>query len=265
MLNPGDTGIDVSNFQHPGNAPINYNAVAALHRFAYIEVTDGTTFVNSYANQDAKGFQAAGMQTGAYQFFRPDQDSGKQLNDFIKAFTAIGGWTLPVMIDAETESDAGWANLSQQLHDFRTNLIGALHCEVGYYVNQNFYDNLSGFPWGAPVWLADPSHPNAPSKPCLLQQTGIGTVPGIQGQCDLDVWRQPYGSQPIPTPTTEEDMPWIVADPDPNANGAQYLVSSDLTTKVHIASPSDQQALSTAGVKDLKLTAGQFDAIPTAG
>lgn len=233
MLQPGDQGIDVSRWQHPNNAAINYDAVAASGRkFAYIEATDGTTSINSYVSVDAKGFLAAGMEVGLYQFFRPDQNTDEQLSDFVKVAQACPGWTLPVMIDVETEAAEGWATLAKLIGDFRSNLITALHCEVGYYWNLNFADNLSGSPWGAPVWLADPSHPNAPSKPCLLQQTGEGPVPGIEGNVDLDVWRTPYGSAPVPQPTEDDMQPMLLT----NSAGTGFLVVNN--TKVGLPDPT---------------------------
>ena len=198
-VKPGDQGIDVSNWQ----SSIDYAQVAeAGYHFAYILVSDGTTFENGHAVAQARGFQQVGIATGGYLFFRPDDNFNKQLVNFVNYYTAIGGWSLPVMIDCETESAYGFAYTASQLGLLRSNLKKALGTEVGVYVNLNFYDNMAGCPWGWPLWLADPSHPNAPSHPCLLQQTGTGNVPGISGQVDLDVWRG--GSTPPPPPPPRE-------------------------------------------------------------
>lgn len=197
-LSPGDGGVDLSNHNHPNGAAIDYAQLAASKKFAYILLTDGTSFQNGYGVTDARGCQGAGMASGAYQFFRPDESFDEQMVDFTKYYLAIGRWTLPPMIDCETVSVNGMAFTARVLGEFQTNMRTALGVDVGVYLNLDFYDNMEGAPWGWPFWLADPSHPSAPSKPCLLQQTGTGSVPGISGPVDLDVWRGNTLTPPLP-------------------------------------------------------------------
>ena len=223
MMNPGDRGIDIARYQHPGGAAIDYRAVAASGiKFVYVELTDGAQYQNTYCATDARGFQAVGVETGAYQFYEPTDDADNQTGDFIKLYQSIGGWTLPIMIDSEKTDAGGWATLAKKLGDFRSNLMTATGDPVGAYIDIDFYDNLPGCPWGWDIWLADPSHPTAPSKPCLLQQTGAGNVPGITGLVDLDIWRTPYSTTPVPPPVP----------PSPEENDT--VTSLQTSTQLHV-------------------------------
>ena len=71
-------GIDVSSFQHPGGAGINWRSVArAGYRFAFIKSTEGTYYVNPYFKTDAAAAEAAGLLVAAYHFANPSRTSGQ--------------------------------------------------------------------------------------------------------------------------------------------------------------------------------------------
>ena len=161
-LNAGDQGCDLSNFNHPNGAAIDYAALAQAKKFAYVLISDGISFENTYALADVRGCLAAGMEVGGYQFFRPDENFDKQLSNFQKYYQAIGGFTLPPMIDCETASSQGMALTASLLGEFHTNMATVLGVDPGVYCNLDFYDNMPGCPWGWPFWLADPSHPDTP-------------------------------------------------------------------------------------------------------
>ena len=214
MPNPGDQGVDLASYQHPGGVGIDYRQLAQAKKFAYVQLTDSTNYQNPYCVTDVRGCQAAGLETGAYHFWRPDDSFDQQVNDFTKLYLAIGGFTLPPMIDCETESVNGWAWTANQLGLLQTNIRTALGTDVGVYLNDSFYAAMPGCPWGWPLWLADPSHPNAPTYPCTLQQTGTGSVPGIAAPTDLDVWRTSVGPNPPLPEGIDDDMITTILHPD---------------------------------------------------
>ena len=218
--------MDLSSYQHPGGAAIAYQVLSQQKKFAYIQLTDSTNYQNPYCVTDARGCQGAGMATGAYHFWRPDDSFDQQVNDFTKLYLAIGGFTLPPMIDCETESANGWAWTANQLGLLQTNIRTALGVDVGVYLNDTFYANMPGCPWGWPLWLADPSHPNAPTYPCTLQQVGTGSVPGIAAPTDLDVWRGSSGPTPPPLPEgIDDDMITSLVHPDGSVE--VYYIGAD--------------------------------------
>src|ERR1700691_4456305 len=76
-------GVDVSSFQHPGGARINWRSVArAGYRFAFIKSTEGTYYVNPYFKADATAAEAAGLLVAAYHFANPADSSGRAQADY---------------------------------------------------------------------------------------------------------------------------------------------------------------------------------------
>jgi hypothetical protein len=66
------TGPDVSGWQHPGGARINWARVReAGHSFAIIKATEGTAYANPYFATDAAGARGAHLVVGAYSFVHP--------------------------------------------------------------------------------------------------------------------------------------------------------------------------------------------------
>jgi lysozyme len=257
-LNPGDRGIDCASYQHPHGAPIDYAAVArAGYKFALVQISDGTSYLNPWAVKDARGFRAVGMEVGAYIYYEPTDSQDEQTIDAAKYYHAIGGWTLPLWIDVEVRAPAGWATLAKLIGDFRTNLIGATGTRVGGYFDLDFYDNLPGCPWGWDVWLADPSHPESPSKPCLIQQIGQGNVPGITGAVDLDVWRGHVVPSPTPAPNPSPVPLKKGHDMFLTTQGSEvFLVSGGVAT--HVLDPANLSLLQQAGVVHIAISAAQF-------
>ena len=78
------TGPDVSNWQHPNGASINWNLVkAAGHSFAFVKATEGTGYTNPNFAGDWSAILAAGMDRGPYHFARPELPAADQANYFI--------------------------------------------------------------------------------------------------------------------------------------------------------------------------------------
>lgn len=74
----GIRGIDVSNYQHPGGASIDWAQVAgAGNRFVFIKATEGPVspggpyYTNPWFKRDRSDAAAVGMYRGAYHFGRP--------------------------------------------------------------------------------------------------------------------------------------------------------------------------------------------------
>jgi lysozyme len=233
-------GCDISNYQ----PTIDGHAMAAAGiEFCYVLLTDGNgnaahsgNLTNGYAPQQLTALRAAGIKVGAYQFFRPTLGVGDQVAAFVKAYAACGPFDLPFCIDNETEDPAGWQSLSAKVQETLVAIEITLRATGITYENVNFADHCPGYPWNRGVWLADPSHPQAPSRPCLLQQTGTGNVPGVPGQVDLDVFRGSEadwaafigGSAPAPGPSPapspqEDDMALKALD----FNQARHLFQLD--------------------------------------
>jgi GH25 family lysozyme M1 (1,4-beta-N-acetylmuramidase) len=70
-------GIDVSKW----NDDIDWPTVAASGiEYAFVRVSDGTTHFDPRFDENWAESRAAGIHTGVYQFFRPNQDEIAQAN-----------------------------------------------------------------------------------------------------------------------------------------------------------------------------------------
>ena len=107
------TGPDVSSWNHPSGAPIDWGQVAASGQsFAFIKATEGPAVVgggyytNPYFAGDWSGAGSAGLYRGAYDFADPAMPlttAESQAADFVKVAGRMqGNHDLPPVLDLET-------------------------------------------------------------------------------------------------------------------------------------------------------------------
>lgn len=157
--------IDISRYQHPTNLPIDYAAaVKSGVRAVVCESKDEAGAINPFFAQDEAGFRAAGAGFGGYVFGRPGVSQAEHATD-LEAILRVG----PAWLDAELagESDAWTAEI-----------LAAVHNDASSYVPPYMGYNAAG-PWPWTVGAGSPGK---------LRQVGTGTVPGISGLVDLDVF-----------------------------------------------------------------------------
>lgn len=97
-------GIDVSFFDHPNGAAIDWTAESAGGaRFAYVKATENTDYTNPYFAADLADAKRSGMFAGAYVFGRPDQPNPAAQADFFFQHMnwSRDGLTLPPFVDME--------------------------------------------------------------------------------------------------------------------------------------------------------------------
>jgi lysozyme len=226
-------GIDIASEQHPDGAAINYEAVVGVLRsmsdpgatpFVFVKLTEGVGYVNPWGLDDVAGFDAAGAFVGGYAFDHPGVTPTAEVAWF-RAHT-LGGLTVRV-VDAETTDGLTGASVAQHVAQVLADDPGDL-----LYSYPSFLDaDLAGEPWGHLLWLADPNHPaGSPSRPCVIQQYGQGTISGIVGQVDMDVWMStPQALAALfngvsPVAEGVEMLPKIVTDP---TTGGGWVVTAD--------------------------------------
>lgn len=99
-------GVDVSAFQHPGGARIDWPSVArAGYRFAFIKSTEGRYYVNPYFHADAAAAKAAGLLVAAYHFANPARSGGSAQADYALDHGSYraDGRTLGMVLDIERD------------------------------------------------------------------------------------------------------------------------------------------------------------------
>ena len=197
-------GIDVSDHQ----GEIDWQAVAdAGYEFVFVRVgfrgygAEGTLNEDSMAIEYMQGAEAAGLEVGAY-FFSQAVNEEEAAEEALFAADVIQRsgvrMTLPLVYDPESiEGAQGRAdNLSREqisanARAFKKAAESAMKCKTALYTNlyweKNYFDNetLNDFE----IWYADYEEtPQTPYHFTWWQYSETGSVPGIKGEMDLNLW-----------------------------------------------------------------------------
>lgn len=179
------SGIDVSHY----NGVIDWQKVAQSGvKFAYIKCTDGPTFLDPQWAFNTTRAQLAGVKIGSYHFLRPGVKAD-QLNTFIHMQRVVNVLTpddLPPCLDVEIPGELPVFECAQRIVD-----------ELKRF--PVIYTNPATGVWlpdveKYPLWIADYGEVLSPTpvvvEPWAVwafwQHTDKGTVPGIEGNVDLD-------------------------------------------------------------------------------
>lgn len=185
------TGTDVSRWQHPGDAPIDWAAVkAGGQSFAFVKATEGATYTNPYFAGDWTGTRAAGLYRGAYHYARPDAGVGDALAEATHFATVLGEINspgdLPPVLDIEDDGGLAPAVLAEWTLTFLTAVQAATGRTPIVYTYPSFWANRMGGSaafTGYPLWIAHYGAATPTINPwprwTFWQHSSTGTVPGI--------------------------------------------------------------------------------------
>ncbi len=187
-------GIDVSYYQ----GTIDWDAVRADGiRFAFIRVSDGTTFMDPQFETNWKNAKAAGVFVGTYQFFRPNQDASAQADIVVDALKRVGysRRDLPPVIDVETTGGMSSSTVISRVNEWLQRVRSRTGRTPALYTSPGFWSSIgnptpSPFPY---LWVAHwtnycPTLPPNWSDFQWWQYTSSGSVRGISGNVDLDLF-----------------------------------------------------------------------------
>jgi GH25 family lysozyme M1 (1,4-beta-N-acetylmuramidase) len=193
-------GIDVSHYQ----GTINWASVAADgKKFAFQKATEGISYVDPTVGTNTSGAKANGILVGVYHFAHPDTDTAaSEAAHFLSgAANYIKAGFLQPVLDLEDGASIGKAALSQWTNDWCNAVKNAIGVQPIIYCNTNYatnYLNSTVAQW--PLWIANWStaygDPTTTGKPptgvwsnfTFWQYTSSGSVSGISGRVDLDVF-----------------------------------------------------------------------------
>lgn len=211
VAQPFVDGIDVSVFQ--GN--INWNTVRNSGvEYSFIKATEGVGFVDSRFTQNIQGATSAGVLAGPYHYARPDSstsnplDAVNEANHFLSQIEPYydTGMYLPPVLDVE-EFDLGLSIsqtrsfISNWVQDFSDTVQNSLGVRPVIYASQSaantyFTSTVASqhdlwVAWWKGTGTTDP--PLQSDNPNWnlwehWQYTATGSVPGIAGDVDLDVF-----------------------------------------------------------------------------
>jgi GH25 family lysozyme M1 (1,4-beta-N-acetylmuramidase) len=195
------TGPDVSGWQHPSGAAIDWTAVhAAGHDFTFVKATEGSTFTNTYFARDWTAVSAAGLYRGAYHFARPTTAAGSAAAQ-ARYFASVVGdqsvaQTLPPTLDMEESGGLSPAALVAWTRTFLTTLQTLTGRRPMIYTYPSFWRNAMGGSTGFtsyPLWIASYGTAAPPTLGwpgwTFWQYTSTSTVRGIPGAGAVDVSR----------------------------------------------------------------------------
>lgn len=192
-------GIDVSYYQ----GQIDWEQVRqsgidfAFIRVGYRHSRDGTVSEDGLAKKNLEGAAAAGLKVGAY-FFSQAVTPEEAVEEAECALEVLKEYKLdlPVAYDWERVREDGRTQgmtrqtLTQCIEAFCGTVEGAGY-ETMVYFNRDLSQTLLDVSKlsDTPVWFAMyGSYPDAPCKPDYWQYTDQGTVPGIDGYVDLNLY-----------------------------------------------------------------------------
>lgn len=230
-------GIDISHHQNS----VDWAQVKASGKvFCYAKATEGRTFDDPNFTTYMKEGSSAGVVMGAYHFARPDNNTAEaEANHFLTiAKDYLGRNFLAPVLDLEVNKNISWTALATWAEEWLQIVENATGVKPVVYVNKTYAENLSGAIKNYPLWLADynggtAAPPNLYGwKDWLFKQyTASGTVSGISGNVDLDVYNG------------------TAAEFDSLVNGAQpYRIIAK-------ANPSDEGTISGGGAYNREETA----------
>lgn len=195
-------GIDVSDFQGDITVAEWQQIKAAGKDFAFAKATEGLTFnAGTFTNNITRAPQA-GVLIGAYHYGRPDNNAAvAEADHFIQVISPYltAGRVRPVL---DIEVDAGDVTfMSNWVNDFCNRVKNVTGISPLVYTGQSFAStnfNSSVTQW--PLWIA--RYPNPTPDPQtaspgsttpwptwrIWQYSSTGSVPGIAGNVDLNVY-----------------------------------------------------------------------------
>ncbi len=185
-------GVDVSEFQ----GDIDWNAVKSSGRaFAFVRVADGFYFDPKF-DQNWQNTQTAGVLRGAYQFFRPGSDGTAQANFLLQH---VAGGDLPPVLDVEVTDGESSGTIIAGIGAWVARVTQATGKKPIVYTAPGFWAGLGAAPsFGTDLWVAHwftqcPSLPSSWGDWRFWQTVDNGSVPGIGGAVDLDVFNGSLG------------------------------------------------------------------------
>ncbi|MDG4825011.1 GH25 family lysozyme [Asanoa sp. WMMD1127] len=265
------TGIDVSHYQ----GAINWEAVADSGvDFAYAKATEGTGFTDPTYVTNRSGARANGIYFGAYHFGRPDQgDPRGQANRLVDTSRySSDGTTLPPMLDIEwSASQPTCFGLSTSaMVSWISQFLDQVRARTGQkamiYTNPNWWNPCTGnsTAFGSyPLFHSRDADtpgalPSGWSRFTLWQWTSSGSVPGVSGRVDRDVFNGSLaGLRALCNATTGRNAPALAHD-DGDATMTIHRWRSTGTSFARTADYSGEGAFSLAKVGD-RVASGDVD------
>jgi lysozyme len=188
-------GIDVS--KHQGK--IDWKRVSLMNNngikvtFAFVKATEGISRQDDRFSFNWEQSTRNGIIRGAYHFYYPSRDAGKQADNFIKQVKLKKG-DMPPVIDIEMSNGKSSAKICEGIKVFIGRLEKQYKVKPIIYTNIHFYNTyLKGNFEEYPLWIAgyfdhDRFYNEFVTPWTFWQHSEQGRVDGIRGKVDFNVY-----------------------------------------------------------------------------
>ncbi|HLN94857.1 MAG TPA: glycoside hydrolase family 25 protein [Flavobacterium sp.] len=189
---PRAAGIDVSEYQGriiwdsvrnvAGQFPIEY---------VFIRATAGSDRPDAAFKRNWKGAAKAGLLKGAYHYYRPDENSIKQADLFIRTVTLRKGDLPPVLDIEKVPASQSVDSLKKGLKRWLDKVEAHYHMKPIIYTGEKYYDAFlaDDFP-DYPFWIANYNFfvEEIDDDWLMWQFSESARVSGIKGTVDLNIF-----------------------------------------------------------------------------
>jgi lysozyme len=189
------SGIDVSHYQ----GGVNWTLVKTGRNFGFAKATEGTSYTDSAFATNFAGMKTAGVQRGAYHFFRASKDPVAQADYFAGVLEANGynaRYDLAPMLDVEILDGVSAATAVAAVQAFLNEAEPKIGATMFIYTGPSFWTHQMGNPnfSSHPLWIAhyttaaQPTIPSSWNSYTLWQYTQSDKVSGVGTAVDGDRW-----------------------------------------------------------------------------
>jgi len=190
---PTIEGIDVSKWQ--GN--IDWDAVGGTNvRFAFIRTSHGLGTLDEWYADNWSEARRVGIMRGTYQYFAPGEDPIAQADLLLDRMGPLEEGDLPPVLDVEQADGRTPAQIVDAIHAWSDRVESVLGIRPIIYTAKYFWQDSVGAPadfldhslWVANYTTGCPLIADPWARWDFWQYTSSGSIPGISGNVDRDVW-----------------------------------------------------------------------------
>ena len=200
-------GIDISHWQ----GIIDWDKIPIEYKFVFMKASEGSGFIDNKFSLN--WFESKGeLLRGAYHFWRYAFDPDEQAQHFYDTVSSTGDLgELPPVVDIEDTRAPKGGDISVKVNEMLTRTSELFGKKPIVYTAKWYWNEwlasqaFGGYDlWVAhyrPTWLK-PYLPAGWADWQIWQHSSKGSVPGIGGNCDLnvakDAWYESYATQEPP-------------------------------------------------------------------
>jgi GH25 family lysozyme M1 (1,4-beta-N-acetylmuramidase) len=190
---PTVEGIDVSKWQ----GAIDWDAVAGDGiAFAFIRTSHGLGILDEYYATNWSEARRVGILRGTYQYFSPGDDAIAQADLLLDRMGPLEEGDLPPVLDVEAADGMSADQIVAAIHTWSDRVEAGLGVAPIIYTAKYFWQDSVGAPddfVDQPLWVANydvtcPLIADPWARWDFWQYTSSGSVAGIAGNVDRDVW-----------------------------------------------------------------------------